>query len=146
MRPESRLVDEFRAEVRARGVEVPGELEVFGTFADFEWDEETTASEAFARGERDPAFSVTGYSRWVVFARIRGEIRYYAASIPAGAHAWYWSGEAPARVAAVDAEPEYVELAILPGVADAVTLAVEYLSGKPLQEIGFPRIPPPWKT
>jgi hypothetical protein len=146
MQPESRLVDEFRAEIRARGVEIPGKLEVIASFADFEWDEGLTADEAIARSERDPAFSVTGYSRWVVFARMEGEIRYYAASIPAGAPAWYWSGEDPARVAAVDAESDYVELAILPSVADAATLAIKYLSGRPLQEIGFPRIPPPWKN
>lgn len=81
-----------------------------------------------------------GYSRWVVFQRVVGEIRFYAAPLPEGAQAWWWSGEGPDRVAAVKAEPYESELDVLRSVADAVTLAVEYLGGKPLRDIAVARI------
>ena len=95
-----------------------------------------------ARLERDPTLIITGYSRWVVFSRVLGEIRYYAASLPVGGDSWVRAS--PERRAAIDAESEYAELAVLPTVADAVTLAAGYLGGKPLREIDVPR-PPPWK-
>ena len=63
----------------------------------------------------------------MAFARISGEIRYYAAALPPGAgDTWYWSGTDPERKAAVDAERDYYELAILTSVADAVRLTIEY--------------------
>lgn len=92
---------------------------------------------------------MTGYSRWVVFARVRGQIRCYAAPIP-------WGGDTcastrdPARLAAIEAEDSDYgdtilrELAILPSVADAVTLTAEYLGGTPLRDVRVPRLPPPW--
>jgi hypothetical protein len=92
----------------------------------------------------DPAFKVTGYSRWVVFARVRDEIRYYAAGLPVGGSTLSGPGVDLARVAAADAEPDYCELAILASVADAVTLTCEYLGGTPLREVQVPRLPPPW--
>jgi hypothetical protein len=148
--PDSRLVDEFRADALARGLAVPGEVGVSVTFADLEWEpfgaEGESLDDTLAARERDPAFTVTGYSRWVAFARIRGEIRYWAAPIPEGAPAWWWTGEDPARRAAVEAEPEQCELAVLGSVADAVTLTAEYLGGAPLGEIRVARTPPPWAT
>lgn len=141
----ARLVDEFRAEALARGVALPADPEESLVFGDLEWEPNGADSEDFwpAR-ERDPAFTVTGWSRWVAFARILGEIRFYAAPIPAGAPPWYRTGEDPARTAAVDAEPDESELAVLSTVADAVTLTVEYLGGTPLRDVGVPRTPPPW--
>lgn len=145
-----RLVDEFRAEVLARGVEIPGEVEeCWGGFADLNWDHDVdgpTIDELEEHWNSDPAVEIKGYSRWVVFERIRGEIRYYAAPLPFAAIYRNRTDVDPARVAAIDAEPEVAELAILPSVADAVTLASEYLGGRPLKEISVPRIAPPWRT
>jgi hypothetical protein len=90
----------------------------------------------------DPAFVVIGYSRWVAFWRIENEIRYYAAPLPAGAQAWYWNGEDPNRVAAVDAEIDESEIGILPTVEDVVLLTMEYLSGRRLAEIPVARSKP----
>ncbi|HEX6747207.1 MAG TPA: hypothetical protein VF092_07890 [Longimicrobium sp.] len=140
----SRLVDEFRAEAERRGVAIDGQLEEsIGGFADLEWSAEEEGVEGMmARLERDPTIIITGHTRWVVFSRILGEIRYYAAPLPVGGDRWVRAS--PERKAAIESESEYAELAILPTVADAVTLAAGYLAGKPLREIGVPRITPPW--
>lgn len=143
----ARLMDEFRAEALARGAALPAEPEACLVFGDLEWEPNGGGTEEFwAARERDPAFTVTGYSRWVALARILGEIRFYAAPIPAGAPAWYRSGEDAARAVAVDAEPDESELAVLPGVSEAVTLTLDYLAGTPLRAVRVPRTPPPWLT
>jgi hypothetical protein len=110
------------------------------TFADLEWRPNGDGPDDFIqRWERDPAFTVKGYTRWVAFARICGEIRVYAGPLPQGAWPWYWSGEDPERAAAVDAEPESSEMGVLMSVEDAVKLTFEYLGGTPLEEIGVSR-------
>jgi hypothetical protein len=138
-----RLIDEFRAEALARGIAIRGEVEECGMFGDLEWPPNgADTGEMWARCERDPAFTITGYSRWLAFARICGEIRYYAAVLPVGGMTLSGSGVDLARVAAADAESDDSELAILASVGDAVTLTVEYFDGKPLREIGVPRTRP----
>ena len=138
-----RLIDEFRAEALARGIAIRGEVEECGMFGDLEWPPNgADTGEMWPRCERDPAFTVTGYSRWLAFARICGEIRYYAAPFPGGTRDWWWDGSDPARVAAVEAEPDESEMAILASVADAVTLTAAYLDGAALREIGVPRTRP----
>ena len=138
-----RLIDEFRAEALARGIPIRGEVEEAGIFGDLEWPPNgADTGEMWARCEHDPAFTITGYSRWLAFARICGEIRYYAASFPEGTREWWWDGSDPARIAAIEAESDHCELAILTSVADAVTLTYKYLGGTPLQEIAVPRTRP----
>jgi hypothetical protein len=137
------FIDEFRAELKSRELSLPGELEEAGGFCDLAW--RPPSGKRFDVGHyitEDPAIVVIGYSRWVAFWRIEGEIRYYAARNPPGAQPWYWSGENPARVAAVDAESDYYEIAILRSVQDAVLLTTEYLSGKSLADIEVTRIKP----
>jgi len=135
-----RLVDEFRAEVSVRGCRLPGELEECGCFGDLMWSPNGGGFDLLRRMEEDPAFEVVGYSRWVAFARICNEVRFYAGPLPQGAWDWYWSGEYPERVAALDAEPDVNELGVLPSPTAAVTFAVEYLGGTPLKEIDVRRI------
>ena len=136
----SRLVDEFRAVSSQLNVVVPGELSICQSFADFEWspNECTTSEEFFARIDREPAFTVKGSMRWLAFARIQGEIRYYAAPLFQGG-AGYWSD--PERRTALDAERDYSELAVLANVVDAVHLSVAYLGGAALETIPVPRLP-----
>jgi hypothetical protein len=93
----------------------------FGDIDDLVWHNE------------DPAFTLTGHSRWVARGRILDEIRFYAAPIP---------GDAPSRVAAVRAEPNRFELGILESVVDAVTFTVTYLDGVDLRDIDVVRVKP----
>lgn len=146
MHGDSRLVDEFQAEVASRGVPCPGEL-ALTAFSDFDWTpEERTVEAIIERTEREPDFTIHGFTRWVVFARVSGQVRYYAAPIPEGGPGWWWSPESAARVAATLAEPEVSELGALSSVADAVTLACEYLGGRPFGEISVPRTLHKWET
>jgi hypothetical protein len=138
----SRLVDEFRAELRRRDAPLPGTLEICGVFCDLLW-EPCGRGDLLARTEREPAFVLTAYARFLALARVFGEIRYYAAPIPEGAPSWWWSGEDPARVDAVKAEQQPGhELGILHDVADAVTFAIEYLGGSSFRTIQVRRSGP----
>jgi hypothetical protein len=142
----SRLVDELRAEAASRGLALPEAREV-GAFADLDWTPgESTVEAIVERSGRDPDFSMDGFTRWVVFGRVSGQIRYYAAPIPEGAPDWWWSSEGVARVAATLAEPDEYELGALSSVADAVTLAFEYLGGRPFAEIRVPRTLHGWES
>jgi hypothetical protein len=138
------LLDELRGELAARGLQIPGEVEICGGFADFGfWPREYELEEVVVREHLDPAFKVVGYSRYVVLARIAGEIRCYAAPIPPPmAVPWYRSD--PARMAAMEAEVERRWLGMLTSVADAVTLTCAYLGGASIEEIAVTRLPQPW--
>jgi hypothetical protein len=75
-----KFIDEFRADVLARGPWLPGRLEQIHSIADLVWAPPSGAE--FKVGHyraEDPAIIVVGYSRYVAFWRIEGEIRYYAA-------------------------------------------------------------------
>jgi hypothetical protein len=134
-----KFVDEFRAEVIARGFSLPGKLEKVGA-CHLSWRPPSGAKFDFGHYvSEDPAIVVFGYSRCVAFWRIEGEIRYDAARIVPGAHPWYWSGEDPERVAAVDAESDYHEVGTLNSVEDAVVLTIKYLTGTPLIDISAAR-------
>jgi hypothetical protein len=134
----NRFVDDFRAHLEATGLPLPGELQECLMFGDLEWPPNSIGGEdVLARIVREPAFTVSGHTRWLAFARICNEIRYYAAPLPTGATAWRASD--PERRAAIDAEPDEYELGIVPSVADAVALALEYLGGPTLASISVPR-------
>jgi len=137
-----RLVDEFQAELQHRGITLPGSLSVGSFLAELLWKPNGGGSlrDLVARCALEPAFVLDGHSRWLVFARIVGEIRFYAAPIPGGAHSWWWSGEDPARVAAIIAEPNAHEIGILETIADAVRFSAAYLGGTPLRDIPILRI------
>ena len=134
-----RLVNQFQTELRRRGLDLPGSLKI-SSLGDLLWPPCGDINYIFTR-DADPAFTVTGYSRWVAM-NDDDEIRYFAGPIPEGVPPWWWSGEAPARVAAVKAETDWGELAILGSVADAVTFTVSYLGGDRFSDIGVVRIKP----
>jgi hypothetical protein len=136
-----RLVDEFEVELARRSLAVPGELEICGVFGDLLWPP-CGNRDWHSRVDVDPAFTLTGYSRWVALARIDNEIRFYAAPLPEGFGPWWWSGEDPARVAAVKAEPDVCELASFGTIGDAVSFAVAYLRGVSFERIDVVRIRP----
>ena len=128
-----KFIDEFRAEIIARGFSLPGKLEKVGGCG---LPLPTGANLGFGHYVReDPAIVVVGYSRYVIFWRIEGEIRYEAGPLPQGAEPWYFSGEDPKRIAAANAESKYREIGILNSVEDAVELTIEYLNGKALVDI-----------
>jgi hypothetical protein len=137
-----RLVDEFQAELARRGLPLPGSLQLHGLFGDLLWKPQPDRNLILSLGESDPAFSLTGYSRWIALARIDNEVRIYAAPLPEGAPSWWWTGEDPARRAAVEAEPRDIELAIVDTVGDAVSFAVAYLGGTDLGRIDVARVRP----
>ena len=121
---------------------ISGSLGTCGPFADLLWPPCGDRDYVLARTDADPAFTLTGYSRWVALGRILDEIRFYAGPIPEGAPRWWWSGEDPSRVAAVEAEENGCELAIFESVADAVTFTVSYLGGVGFCDIAVVRITP----
>ena len=130
-----KFIDEFRAEIIARGFSLPGKLENVGACG-LSWPLPSGANLDFRHYvPKDPAIAVVGYSRYVIFWRIEGEIRYEAGPLPQGAEPWYFSGEDPKRIAAANAESKYREIGILNSVEDAVELTIEYLNGKALVDI-----------
>lgn len=137
-----RLLDEFQLELQAQGLATPGEIEICLLFGDLVWRPCGDASDLFERAKADPAFKITAYTRYVALARLVGEIRYFAAPIPVGAPSWWWNGQDPGRVAAVKAEPDIHEMAILQSVTDAVRFTRSYLTGTPLDAIDVVRIRP----
>lgn len=142
-RPAGKLLDECRAEFDDHDLPLPGELKEVGVMGDLAWTPPSGRKFDFAYfSNEDPAILVDGYSRYVVFWRIEGEIRYYAAPIEPHTRDWYQSGEDPLRIAAADTETDYHEMAILASVKDAVRLTMEYLNGKPLADIQVSRIAP----
>ena len=129
--------------VKARGLSVAGKIEEVDSFADLVWSPPSGDPFNMMRFRtEDPAFVVIGYSRWVAFWRIENEIRYYAGPNPPGVEAWYWNGEDPNRVAAVDAEIDEYEIGVLPAVEDVLLLTMDYLSGRRLTEIPVARSKP----
>jgi len=133
-----RFVDEFQAELAQCDLPLPASLEICGIFGDLLWP----PAPDFAFLLSDPAFTLTGYSRGMALARIHGDIRFFAGPLPEGGFPWWWSGENPARRAAVEAEPWACELGILETVGDAVSFAIRYLSGTDLGRIEIVRVPP----
>ena len=134
-----RLVDEFLAVADRLGLHIAGEISECGMFVDLQWKPHGFCLEDIsARTARDPAFTVTGWTRWLAFARICNHIRYYAAPLPIGAASWHESDAE--RRAAIEAEPNESELGILPSVANAVALTLEYLAGVPFALIKASRI------
>ena len=136
---DAQLLDEFIAEAKSRGIDLPSCV-ACGTFGDLLFGVDD-ASYVLWVSAHDPAFVLTGYSRQMAFGRILGEIRFYAGPITAGAPKWWWTGEDPDRVAAVEAEDDRHEIGALRSVADAVTLAAAYMRGEPLDRIDVPREP-----
>jgi hypothetical protein len=90
----------------------------------------------------DPAFTITGDTRYVALAWIIDEIRFFAGRIEPGTPRWWWSGERSDQVAAINAESEDYELAIFESVSDAVTFTLAYLGGSSLHDISVVRIKP----
>jgi hypothetical protein len=123
---------------------MPGELKECGIFCDLLWSPCGDGEHVTSRATEDPAFTVTGYTRWVALACMLDEIRFYAACLSPGSASWCWTGEQPNRVAAIEAESEDSELAVFESVADAVTFSVNYLGGAALRDIDVVRIKPPF--
>lgn len=146
MRPDMgeqrRLLDEFHLELGARGLAASGKIEMCGCFGDLMWPPYGDRDYVISRVTVDPAFMITSYARYVALARILDEIRFFAARIEPGAPSWWWSGEDPNRVAAVQAESEQYEMAILLSVTDAVRFTHSYLSGASLDAIDVVRVRP----
>ena len=137
-----RLVDQFRAEIARLGVPMPGELEEIGAFADLLWPPFGDGAYVRSRVTEDPAFTIKSRTRYVVLAWIIDEIRFYAARIEPGSPSWWWSGERPEQLAAIEAESDDREMAIFATIADAATFTIRYLGGEPLREIGVARDKP----
>jgi hypothetical protein len=140
-----RLLDEFHWELQAQGIAAPGKIEICVTFGDLMWPpcgEAGGMRDMLERAKADPAFTITAYTRYVALARVVDEIRFFAAPIAAGAPSWWWNGQAPDRVAAVKAEPDIHEMAILKRVTDAVRFTQRYLAGTSLDAIDVVRIRP----
>jgi hypothetical protein len=133
-----RLLDEFHLELQAQGIATPGEIEICGMFGDL-MSGPLGGPGVFERAQADPAFQVTSYTRYVVLARIVDEIRFFAARIPPGTRPWWWSGQDPARVAAVEAEPDCYEMGVLAGIADAIRFMHSYLTGTALEAVDLVR-------
>jgi len=137
-----RLVDQFRAEFARRGAPLPGDLEETSAFGDLLWPPSGGGAYLMSRVTEDPAFTVTSATRLVAFAWIIDEIRFYAARIEPRSPSWWWSGERPEQVAAIEAESEDSEMAIFATVEDAATFTIHYLGGALLREIEVVRIKP----
>jgi hypothetical protein len=134
-----RLLDEFHLELQAQGIATPGEIEICGMFGDLMWSPLGEPCDVLERAKADPAFLVRAYTRHVALARIVDEIRFFAGRIQPGAPPWWWSGQDPARVAAVEAEPDCYEMGVLAGIADAVRFAHSYLTGTALEAVDMIR-------
>ena len=137
-----RLVDQFRAEIVRRGVPMPGELEEIGAFADLLWPPFGDGAYVTSRVTEDPAFTLKSRTRYVALAWIIDEIRFFAARIEPGSPSWWWSGERPEQVAAIESESEDHELAIFATIADVLTFTIRYLDRAPLNEVEVARIKP----
>jgi hypothetical protein len=138
----SRLLDRFQAELDRRGEPMPGELEDVGVFADLMWPPCGDSEYAMSRLIEDPAFTITGYTRYVALACVFDEVRFFAAPIEPGSPDWWWSGERSEQAAAIDAESDEHEMAIFGSVNDAVTFVLAYLGGTSLRDVDVPRIKP----
>jgi hypothetical protein len=136
-----RLLDEFHLELQAQRIAMPGEIEICGMFGDLMWSPLGEPGGVFERAKADPAFLVRGYTRYVALARIVDEMRFFAGRIPPGAPPWWWSGQDPARVAAVEAEPDCYEMGVLARVADVVRFTHSYLTGTVLEAVDVIRSP-----
>ena len=135
-----KLVDEFSLEWNRTEAAKACVIDVHGVFGDLLWPPGgDSAEDVFARAEADPAFTITAFSRWVALARIFDEIRFYAAPIPEGATPWWWTGERPARVDAIKAEPDEYELGSFATVSNAVAFTSAYLTGSRLHAIATER-------
>jgi hypothetical protein len=133
----SRLIDEFRKHSLAVAPHLHALCDECGCFGDLEWPPRETGNEALQlRISRDPAFMLIGYTRWLAFARICNELRYYAA--PLKDTPTSLASDAGRR-ASIEREAEFWELAVLPGVEEAVALAAAYLGGADLSSIQVPR-------
>jgi len=136
------LLDEFNLELRVRGMAAPGKIDICGCFGDLMWTPHGDLDHVKSLPMVDPAFTITSYTRYVALARIVDEIRFFATRIEPGAPSWWWSGEDPDRVTAVQAESPHYEMAILESVADAVRFTHSFLSGTSLAAIDVVRVRP----
>jgi len=135
----SRLIDEFRSSfsgVQGQSVEI----EEVGAFLDLIWPPCGNTPVVIERSMNDPAFEVSGYSRYVAFARVFGEIRFYASPIEPFTRDWYRTDKE--RTRAVDDEPDATEIGILRSVADAVAITESYIAGSSFGTIDVPRYAP----
>lgn len=134
-----RLMDEFERHFEARSRELPGALTNIGSFADLMWGL-ASAARFFEQMDTDPAFLVTGYTRYLAFARINAEIRYYAGPlVDSKMSFWYQESPDDARLAAVREELDVAEIGIVKSVEAAGALAEQYLAGSPLHAIAVER-------
>ena len=133
----SRLIDDFRKHSLAVAPHIHALCNECGCFGDLEWPPRETSHEAFRlRIALDPAFELVGYTRWLAFARICNELRYYAAPLKDTPTS---IASDAGRRASIEREAEIYELAVLPGVEEAVALAAAYLGGADLSNIKVPR-------
>ena len=96
-------------------------------FADLYWD--GTPRDLLVQAQNDPAFEIRGETRLIAFHRLGKEIRYYAGP----------RGDLP-RFTPDDPRSE---CGTAHSVEDAVSLASEYLGGRPLPDIKAKRSPCP---
>jgi hypothetical protein len=133
------LFEQFRNRVATLGIDLYAEYKSCGIFGDLEWTPKGPRGlEAYQqRIDREPAFTVEGHSRWLAFARICGDVRYFAGPLPAGTDPWRQRDEAGRR--AIEAESDSYEIGVLNGIDDAVRFAAAYLGGAAFEQIGVPR-------
>jgi hypothetical protein len=93
----------------------------------------------FRNNQEDPTFAIFGSSRYVVFARIGGELRCYTGRLRADVDHGARIGNDPARLAAVAAEPDVNEVSVFVTVSEAFEFTVEYLIGTPLPRVSGAR-------
>jgi hypothetical protein len=134
----SRLVDQYRAASGACRLIVAATLEEVGMFADLIWSS-VGLDMLLKHPMVDPAFTVVGNSRWLVFHRINDEIRYYASPLSAYGDIAKDAKHDRARLAAITTEIDCSERGVVPTVDDAVSLTDAYLSGQPLADIKVKR-------
>jgi hypothetical protein len=136
--PTTRFIDVFRDRTAVLGLSLNATYKEVGTFGDLEWSPGGGAEALFARAQRDPAFIVVGATRYLAFANVLDDLRYFAAPLLVGADEWRNSDAERRRL--IEAEPDRCELGIVVNVHAAATLAAEYLNGVPFEAIRVPRV------
>jgi hypothetical protein len=142
MEQRGRLLDEFQAELARHGLGMPGELREIGLCLDVFWPPCGDGQYVMSRVTIDPSFIIIGHTRYVAMSWVLDEIRFLATRITPGEPPWWWTGEDPARVAAVNADEDELEMGIFESIADAVAFTVSYLGGTRLADVRVQRIRP----
>lgn len=133
-RPVARFVDELQWELARRTLVVTAAVETSAVFGDFCWAPMPSPCHPRVL-YADPVAVFTAFTRFAAVGRYLDQIRMSAGPLLEGAYPWWWDGSQPARRAAIEAEPEERQIAILESVADAATVVHGYLGGASLREL-----------